>query len=47
MIGLYPLHLALGRLCSQHAVMRVALLCLAIIGAALAILWFHGSNVYI
>ncbi len=47
MIGLYPLHLAMGRLCAGSAAMRVLLMCLALIGAALSVLWFHGSDVYI
>jgi hypothetical protein len=46
-IGLYPVHLAVGALCAQHTALRVLLLCLALINAALAVYWFHGSDVYI
>ncbi len=46
-IGLYPVHLALGRLCARHAWMRLVLLCLAMIGAAIAVAWFHGSDIYV
>ena len=46
-IGLYPVHLALGNLCSRHAPMRLVLLVFAMAGAATAQLWFHGSSVYV
>ncbi len=47
MIGLYPLHLAMGSLCARYMTMRVVLLCFALIGGALAVFWFHGADVYI
>jgi hypothetical protein len=40
-------HLALGRLCARHGWMRLVLLCLAMIGAAIAVAWFQGSNLYV
>ncbi len=46
-IGLYPVHLALGRLCARHGWMRLVLLCLAMIGAAIAVAWFQGSDLYV
>jgi len=46
-MGLYPVHLALGRLCARHGWMRVLLLCLAMIGGAIAVAWFHGSDLYV
>jgi len=46
-IGLYPVHLALGRLCARHAWMRLVLMCLAMIGAAIAVAWFQGSDIYV
>jgi hypothetical protein len=46
-VGLYPVHLALGRLCARHGWMRLVLLCLAMIGAAIAVAWFQGSNLYV
>ena len=46
-IGLYPVHLAIGVLCSRHSAMRVLLLCLALIGSAIAVFWFHGRDVYV
>ncbi len=46
-IGLYPVHMAIGRLCGRYVGMRVLLLCLALIGSALATLWFHGSEAYV
>jgi len=46
-IGLYPVHLALGRLCARHGWMRLVLLCLAMVGAAIAVAWFQGSDIYV
>ena len=46
-VGLYPVHLAIGRACSRHVAMRMLLLCMAMAGAALAAIWFHGSDSYI
>ena len=46
-IGLYPVHLAMGRLCGRYPAMRLLLLCLALIGGAIAVLWFHGQDVYV
>ncbi len=46
-IGLYPVHLAMGRLCGRYPAMRLLLLCLAVIGGAIAALWFHGGDVYV
>ena len=46
-IGLYPVHLAIGRLCGHIQAMRILLLCLAMIGAAIAVFWFQGSDVYV
>lgn len=46
-LALYPLHLAMGRLCHRHRGMRLLLLGLAFINGALAIYWFHGRDIYV
>jgi hypothetical protein len=46
-IGLYPVHLAIGKLCGCCVPMRVLLVCLAMAGSALAAIWFHGSESYV
>jgi hypothetical protein len=45
-IGLYPVHLAMGRYCSRHASGRLLLATLAMINGALAIGWVQGYNIY-
>ena len=46
-IGLYPVHLAMGRLCATRHGARVLLVALAFVNGALAIYWFHGRDVYV
>jgi hypothetical protein len=46
-IGLYPVHIAVGRLCGRHSAVRLLCLCLALAGAAIAAQWFRGTDLYV
>jgi hypothetical protein len=46
MIALYPVHMAMGRLCARHLGGRILLLMLALANSALTICWVHGLDTF-
>jgi hypothetical protein len=46
-VGLYPVHLAMGRLCAERRSGRLLLMTLALVNGALALEWMHGRDTYI